>query len=194
MHAHTHTRVHTQELQKKSHKFKREPRGTWKGLEGGQGRGKWYNYILAFKNWKSCTKILYKGITGLRGRAHTSYLCSMHKLLSRVIVHSENFQKWVWFTEEILKQINEIKCSFILFISFLNLIWSWPLVGLITITDFLGEWRSIGHFLLEGQPQLHTLSSLPQVSVCHHFFLCSCPSDLLFAWNELHLNSLLCIC
>ena len=33
----------------------------------------------------------------------TSHLSSVHKLLSCIIIHSKNFQKWVRFTEEILK-------------------------------------------------------------------------------------------
>lgn len=38
----------------------------------------------------------------------TSYLSSVYKLLSCIIVHAKNFQEWVRFTEEILKWINGI--------------------------------------------------------------------------------------
>lgn len=33
----------------------------------------------------------------------SSYLSSVHKLLSCIVIHTKNFQKWVRFTEEILK-------------------------------------------------------------------------------------------
>lgn len=52
----------------------------------------------------------------LRWGTQASYLCPMHKLLSCIIIHSENFQKWVGFTEEILKWTNSIKFFFFFFL------------------------------------------------------------------------------
>lgn len=43
----------------------------------------------------------------LGGEDDSSHLSSVHELLSCIIIHAKNFQKWVRFTEEILKKINK---------------------------------------------------------------------------------------
>lgn len=124
-----------------------------------------------------------------RGGMQTSYLCSMHELLGGVIIHSENFQKWVGFTEEILKQIDKIKVSSIL--SF----WMWSSSDhwgglIITVYPLVScGMEASCQCLLEARPQLY-----------HPLFLASrqCRGPFLavflsfwctIAYKELHLNS-----
>lgn len=137
----------------------------------------------------------------LRGQtSQTSYLRPVHKLLSCVIIHSENFQKWVGFTEEILKQINRIKVFFLFssFFSFPFLSFSSEL-DVVLSTGRLNYPKLTSDFLWNGAQ--HTISFessasaspllLPCPEAVHITPVCCLLVPLIhsLAWNQLHPNS-----
>lgn len=49
MHIHIHTHMLEQLMKKGGQEFEKEQGGIWEGLGGGEGRGKWCDYILISK-------------------------------------------------------------------------------------------------------------------------------------------------